>query len=372
MSDLTLLAQRLYSHHLNDPVFETPAEVVRWYGAVQAQEYLDTKWSLHQRMKGGTHEMIEQAFNEGLILRTHVMRPTWHFVAPEDLRWLLMLTGPRVQAINRHYNRQTELDEGLLAKGAETMAQALQGGNFLTRPELAKILAEKAGLVASGMRLSYLVMNAELEGVICSGPRRGKQFTYALLEERVPAAPTLTREEALAELVRRYFTSHGPATVQDFAWWSGLTVADGKAGLAMNEGVLLEEVMDGRSYWLAAATPADLPFPSPSAHLLATYDEYTVAYKDRSALRDLAYADKADKSTFWWAYLLDGRIVGMWRREFKKEGIVIESDLRPLSEAERAAIEAATVRYGEFYQMAVTTFESSGGKGNSNRGLKWD
>jgi hypothetical protein len=141
--------------------------------------------------------------------------------------------------------------------------------------------------------------------------------------------------------------------VQDFAWWSGLTVADGKAGLAMNKDVLVEEVVDGKSYWLSAATPADLPFPSPSAHLLATYDEYTVAYKDRSALRDPAYADKADKRTFWWAYLLDGRIVGMWRRVFEKDRIVIESDLRPLSGGERGAIEAAAARYGRFYGLPV-------------------
>jgi hypothetical protein len=353
MSNQPFLAQRLYSHHLDNPIFETAADVVRWYGAVQAQEYLDTKWSLYQRMSAGSHDLIEQAFNDGRIIRTHIMRPTWHFVAPEDIRWLLMLTGPRVQAINRHYNRQTELDGVLLAKGAEAMAQALQGGNFLTRPELAKILAEKAGIIASGMRLSYLVMNAELEGVICSGPRRGKQFTYALLEERVPPAKEWTREEALAELVRRYFMSHGPATVHDFAWWSGLTVADAKVGLAMNEGKLVEEVVDGQTYWRSAAMPAELPFPSPSAHLLAVYDEYTVAYKDRRNLLDGGYLEKEDKSSFWWVYLLDGRIAGRWRREFTKDEVIIDSDLRPLSAAEQAAIEKAAERYGRFYGLPV-------------------
>lgn len=353
MTELNLIEQRLRSHHIYNPIFATAADVVRFYGAVQAQEYLDTKWSLHQRMQNGTHDQIEQAFTDGLILRTHVMRPTWHFVAPEDIRWLLALTGPRVQAINAHYYRQTELDEATLANSNQTLTQTLQGNNYLTRPELATILERQAGIKANGMRLSYLMMYAELEGVICSGPKRGKQFTYALLEERAPAAKTWTRDEALAELTRRYFTSHGPATVHDFVWWSGLTVADTKAGLAMNKAELVEELIDGRSYWLAVSMPATLEFPCPSAHLLATYDEYTVAYKDRSALIDPGYADKADKSTFWWAYLLDGRIAGMWRRTFTKDAIIIDSDLRPLTPAEQTAIQAAADRYGRFYGLPV-------------------
>ena len=173
---------------------------------------------------------VEQAFNDGQILRTHVLRPTWHFVAPEDIRWLLALSAPRIHAANAYYYRQAGLDAKTFAKSCAMIHRALEGGKTLTRAELAVHL-KRAKVPADGLKLAYLMMHAELEGVICSGPRRGKQFTYALLDERVPATKPKTRDEALAELARRYFASHGPATVRDFAWWSGLTVKDAQQAI---------------------------------------------------------------------------------------------------------------------------------------------
>jgi hypothetical protein len=375
MSDLTFLPQRLYSHHLNDPIFETPADVVHWYGAVQAQEYLDARWTLGLRMTGATAAQVDQAFDEGLILRTHVMRPTWHFVAPADIRWLLMLTAPRVHGLNRHYYRQTELDEATLTKSTETLAQALQGGNYLTRQELADSLERQAGIAASGVRLGYVMIYAELEGVICSGPRRGKQFTYALLEERVPPVKNLTREEALAELTRRYFTSHGPATVQDFVWWSGLTAADTKAGLEMVQADLAQENVGGQSYWFAPMKGTPPAAPPSAAHLLPTYDEYTIAYKDRSTLLEPGLAEQAKNSTFWSTIELDGQIVGMWRRTFAKDRIDMEYELfRPLTAVEEEALSVAAHRYGAFYGMRVelSSLAVGGRPKEHNRSLKWD
>ncbi len=211
--------RRLHNQLLIQHPFDQPNEVVAWLGAVQAQEYGHAKWALGMRLPGATDVDVERAIAEGSILRTHVMRPTWHFVTSADIRWMLELTGPRVHALNAYYYRQQGLDDALFARSNAVLAKALAGGNYLTRPELQAALAG-AGIVADGgLRASYLMMRAELDMLICSGPRRGKQFTYALLDERAPAASSLPRDEALAELTRRYFTSHGPATLKDFAWW---------------------------------------------------------------------------------------------------------------------------------------------------------
>src|SRR5579884_1810369 len=233
MTNLDIAQKRLYNHLIARQTFESPVDVVQWLGAVQAQDYAAAKWALGLRLPAVSDDDIERAFAGGAILRTHVMRPTWHFVAPADIRWLLALTAPRVHATNAYYYRQCELDDTTFTRCHEAMTNALQGGKQLTRPEIVSAL-KQIGIVADDpLRFGLIIMHAELEGIICSGARRGKQFTYALLDERAPQARTLERDEALSELVKRYFSSHGPATLQDFVWWSGLTAADAKAGLAM-------------------------------------------------------------------------------------------------------------------------------------------
>lgn len=231
MASPTIGLQRLYQQRLTHAPLATPEEVVEWLGAVQSQEYAGAKWSLALRMENPQEDAIERAYAEGSILRTHVLRPTWHFVPAADIRWMLELTAPRIIAQSAHRSRQLELDAAQYARSNEVIARALQGGRYLTRPELGAALTEAGIPAADGSRLGYIVMHAELEAVICSGPRRGKQMTYALLDERAPHARSMTREEALAELTRRYFTGHGPATVRDFVWWSGLTTFDSDASL---------------------------------------------------------------------------------------------------------------------------------------------
>lgn len=233
LTKLEIAHRRLFNQQLTQPTFNNPADLVQWLGAVQAQDYAAAKWAVGQRLTGATDALIEQAVAAGAIIRTHILRPTWHFVAPADIRWLLALTAPRVNSLNAHYYRKLELDEAIFRQTNTVLEKALQGGKQLTRPELVAVLRQ-AGIEAEDLlRFGLIIMRAELDGVICSGARQGNQMTYALLEERVPPAPTLGREEALAEFARRYFTGHGPATLPDFVWWSGLTTTDARAGLKM-------------------------------------------------------------------------------------------------------------------------------------------
>ena len=359
MTNLDIAHQRLYNQHIAGSPFEKPEEVVAWLGAVQAQDYLGAKWALGLRMQQGTGEVIEQALAEGTILRTHLMRPTWHFVTPADIRWILALTAPRVNGVNGSMYRKLELDEALFRRSNALIAKALQGGQQLTRAELGSALAE-AGIVAEGLRLGYIIHRAELDAVVCSGGRRGKQLTYALLDERAPQAKTLARDEALAELTKRYFASHGPAMVQDFAWWSGLTKADAKAGLEMSRSHLVEEVVDGRSYWRSSALPT-AENSSPTAYLLPPYDEYTIAYKDHRAILDPRHAQPARDAVYGGAIVIDGQVAGYWRRTFKKATVVIElNPFMALNEAQYRAIRAAAEGYGAFVNMAVVMSRGNG------------
>lgn len=221
MNSLDIAHHRLHNQKLLQTTFTKPSQVVAYLGAVQAQDYAGAKWALAQRVKSIiTDAEIDQTFADGAILRTHLMRPTWHFVAPADIRWMLMLTAPRVHAVSAFMYRQLELDKTIIKKSYAVLEKTLRGNKQLTRTELGAAF-KKAGIIAEGMRLGYFMMSAELDGIICSGARKGKQFTYTLLEERVPPAKALKREEALVELVRRYFASRGPATLHDFIWWSG-------------------------------------------------------------------------------------------------------------------------------------------------------
>src|SRR5687767_13630333 len=284
---LDIVRYRLHNQFLSRPDFTEPEQVVKQLGAVQSQDYAGGKWALGLRMKGGTDAALDKAFNEGRILRTHILRPTWHFVAPEDIRWMLALSGPRVHVVNGFLYRQQELGPTIIKKSYAVLEKALQGSKQLTRTELGSAF-EQAGIKnAQGIRLAYFVMSAELDGIICSGGRRGKQFTYVLLEERVPEVKALTQEEALVELMRRYFATRGPATLHDFTWWSGLTMADAREGIEALKSQFVSEVIDGNTYWFDnSISPVKERFPT--AHLLPNYDEYFIGFKDRSAIGKVA------------------------------------------------------------------------------------
>jgi hypothetical protein len=330
-------------------------DAVTHLGAVQAQDYAGAKWALGQRLKDSTDSDLDQAFADGSILRTHLLRPTWHFVTPEDIRWLLKLTAPRVHAVNAFTYRQVELDKATVGKCYKILEKALGGNKHRTRTELGSIL-EKAGIPAKGVRLASIMMSAELDGLVCSGPRKGKQFTYALLEERVPQVRVVKREEALAELVRRYFSTRGPATLKDFTVWSGLTMADAKSGIEMVKSALISEEMDGRTYWFPEShSPAKQKMPI--AHLLPNYDEYFIGFKDRSAIGEIAKRsgiESNDPRLISHIVILDGQVVGGWRRTLNKDSVTVEiTPIAKLTKTEERAIYAESERFGKFLKLPI-------------------
>ncbi len=315
---------------------------------MQAQDYHGAKWALALRMKNATDESIEGTFNKGTILRTHVMRPTWHFVAPSDIRWMAELTAPRVNASNAYMYRRLKLDSSIFLRSNNIIARALEGRRYLTRTEIAEALTD-AGIRVKGLHLIYLIMRAEMDALICSGPRRGKQFTYALLDERAPQSKNLDRKQALGELVKRYFTGHGPATLRDFVWWSGLTMVDAKAGLECNPNLTREEI-DGRTYWFLGSMNHDTVV-SDKAFLLPTFDEFFVGYASFDKSRMGAMQNRK-LVLFNSPIITGGKVVGSWRREIKKGATVIEASLFDEIVDEDLVISAAH-RYGEFMRLPV-------------------
>ena len=345
---------RLHCQRLASGRLATPEEAVGWLGAVQAQEYHFAKWGLALRIRRASDASVERAFAAGRILRTHLMRPTWHFVTPADIRWLLALTAPRVRAAVAYYDRQLGITPAVIARANRVIAAALAGGAQLTRAELKAALSGAAVRVDGTQRLAHVIMHAELDAVICSGARRGKQFTYALLDDRAPATDLPDREEALAELARRYFTSRGPAQLKDFVWWSGLTTGEARTGLEMSRHHLAEEEIGGTRYWLARSRRT-LGHPPRAAYLLPPYDEFLIAYKDRSASWDPAlWKPGAGRDPYAAPVLLDGRVVGGWRPSSQRHRVTITFDLpRRLPSADTGLVEGAVRRYGDFLGVDV-------------------
>ncbi|HVX29712.1 MAG TPA: winged helix DNA-binding domain-containing protein [Nitrolancea sp.] len=354
---------RLRNQRLLGEQFDAPAEVVRWLVAVQAQDFPAAKWALGLRLNEATETSVDQAFNDGTILRTHVLRPTWHFVMPEDIRWLLKLTAPRIIASTATQYRRTGLDGPVIARSNRTLVRELQGGKHLTRTALVTAL-KAANIQTDNLGYNLLVMRAELDGLICSGPRRGKQFTYMLLDERAPALDNFNRDEALRSLAARYFTSHGPATPHDFAWWSGLTVGDARHAIEMLGSDLERVEVDGRTYFTgtASATGDD---EEHSVLLLPIYDEAIVAYRDRSAyLRRLARQKTPlpENIVFNHTILVDGQLVGIWKRSPSAHTVTIEPTFfTRLRRSEVREVEQAIERHAAFFGLTLATpvFDSS-------------
>ncbi|MBN1123120.1 MAG: AlkZ family DNA glycosylase [Anaerolineae bacterium] len=352
MAPATIARQRLNQQRLSETEFTRPEEVVGWLGAVQAQDFYGALWSLGMRMQQATDDPVEQAFSEGRIIRTHLMRPTWHFVTPEDIRWIIALTAPRVNAISAFRYRQLELDESTLERSSDVIANVLQGGSQLTRREIGAAL-EDAGISAEGQRLPYILMRAELDMVACSGPRRGKQFTYMLMDERAPDGKKIyEQDEALVRLLLRYLTGHGLATLDDFAWWSGLTLTDIKAGVDMAAGQLNHAEIDGQTYWFTGDVEA-VAGSSARAFLLPTFDEFLVGFSSFGKASK-GGPDQTIDPVFSAPLMIDGQIVGSWRRTLKKQEVTVETaSFDPLTDAERGAVSAAADRYGAFVGMPV-------------------
>jgi hypothetical protein len=350
--DPGIALERLVNQRLAGASFASPAAAVAAFGAVQAQDYHGACWALAQRVPGSTLASVEKAFDRGAILRTHVLRPTWHFVAPSDIRFLIELSRASIARRMAPYERKAGFTPRLLTKAHDVLARALESGHR-TREELGEALAAR-GIRATGEALGLLMMRAEIQLVVTSGPRRGRQFTYAAFEARAPKARSLPREEALAVLARRYFTTHGPALLADFAWWAGLTLADAKAGVLATKG-LSERVLAEKTYWSPRARP-----PSPAARssvlLLPNYDEFVISYKDYRPVFDPDLASKLVPRERLAAHLLvvGGQVVGGWRRTLAKGVHVDVNALRKLSNGEKRGVTRAVASYAKFLGMKAS------------------
>ena len=323
-----------------------PTSLVAALGAVQSQEFDAAKWALGLRMgPGATDAAIERAFADGRILRTHVLRPTWHFVPRDDIRWMLELTAPHVRRPLAGYLRRLGLDAPLTTRAVRIIERALGDEGPLTRQDLQARLAT-AGIGVDSIRLAFIMMGAELEAVVCSGPRRDRHFTYALLAARAPRARSLPRDEALGLLVRRYFASHGPATVRDFVWWSGLSTADTSRGLEIARARQMPD--DGHVYWTIGRSAPVRASRAGTAHLLPIYDEYLVAYRDRAAVPH-SWQRSGTSLTIRHALVLDGQVAGTWRVSKNETGLAMTiTPVRPLSTREQRAAREAASRYERF------------------------
>ncbi|MDD1719466.1 MAG: winged helix DNA-binding domain-containing protein [Methanoregulaceae archaeon] len=348
MTSIDIARSRLYNQQICRSTLHSPEEVVRWMGAVQAQEYAGGLWSIGLRLPGTTVRDIEQAISDRKIVRTWPMRGTLHFVPAKDAKWMLGLLTPRVIIKFEKRRKELGIDQETLDRSRTLFTGELAGGRHLTREGMFQALA-KAGISPDGQRGYHIIAYLAHQGLVCFGTREGKQQTFVLLDEWVGESEDPGRDEALAEIARRYFTSHGPATVQDFSWWTGLSAADARAGIAGAGSGLSEETIDGKRYWTGANVDVP-PMPDlPGAHLLQPYDEYLVAYKDRSAVFDPAFVAKIDQRRPASPFLIDGQVLGTWRKETRKDGIVVRTrPYRPLTARENEALSAAVHRYGEF------------------------
>jgi hypothetical protein len=346
---------RLQRQRIVGGKFQSPAEAVSWLGAMQAQDYTAALWAVGLRTQDATLAQVEQAIAERRIVRTWPMRGTLHFLAAEDVRWMSALMAPRVIANNKlRLQREFELDDAVLARCRKVLAKALRDGQRLTRSDVYAKL-EEAGISTAKQRGVHITGRLAQEGLLCLGPRADKQPTFVLLDQWIPESRTMEREQALAELARRYFHSHGPATVQDFAWWSGLTVKDVQLAIELAAADLAQEIIDGRLYLHSGEEPEPTEV-SEDPHLLPSFDEYLVAYKDRSEAVEARFSKQVIgiNGLFNASLVIDGRIVGTWKRSIDKAGLTVElSPFRVLLKKELNSLGKAARRYGDFIGLSV-------------------
>ncbi|HKE66429.1 MAG TPA: winged helix DNA-binding domain-containing protein [Micromonosporaceae bacterium] len=359
-----LVTRRMHGHRLWGRPAGSLDEVIRGLGAMQAQEFVPAKWALAQRATGVTVADVDAAFEFGTLLRTHILRPTWHFVHAADLRWMLRASAPRVHRAMAFQYRHTGVDDRTVADSRRVFDQVLGDGHHATRRELATAFAE-AGLPTAGPAFWAVLMSAELDAVIVSGAMQGKQQTYALFDARVAPGPTPNDDEALVELSRRYLGMRGPATLKDYCAWASLTVTDARRGFNLIRDDVIVEEIDGLAYWSLAASESTgsnaatvlEPPDSPTVDLVQCYDEVLMGYSESRGI--LAPTGAATLRPGWSTVLIDGLVAGSWRFTAGTQAIDVEMDLsrdlsaaerpRDLSAAERDSVTAAVDRLGAFF-----------------------
>ena len=359
MTNRAIAHARLRNSRLVGPPLASAADAVAWFGAVQSQDLPGALWAIAQRLPpGATLQSLGAELDAGRFIRTHGPRPTWHFLHPAELRWILSLVGPRVERTMAGMVRRLGISPEQMDRGQAAMEAAMAGGVALTRSQLRDLVASVGIDASEPLVTSMIGMRAELRGVICNGARRGKEATFVLVDEWVPPAPPRDPTDALRELTVRYFSSHGPALAKDMAWWSGLTVTDVRRGIALAGAALEGGSVDGKEYWAATGAfdprPADVP--EPFVRLLSNYDEYLGSYVDYSPVFDPSLPKARNVADVLGAHIVvrDGFVVGGWRRAFGRDRATVTVTLLvPLTTVEMTALEAEAEAYGRFVRLPV-------------------
>ena len=340
---------RLSSQQIVATKFITAQDIVNWMGAMQAQDFAMAKLAVGIRVPNSTEETIDTALNKGEILRTHLLRPTWHFVSADDIYWLLELTASQIKIKLRSSDNRLNLSEKIFTKSNAIIEKAFEFQKEFTREEL-KTKLKEASIPTDENRLSHLLLHAELDGIICSGSVTENRQSYVILSERIPKKKIFTRDEALAELAKKYFPSRSPATLQDFIWWSGLSTTAARQALESVKSYFVSEKINSEIYWFIDSVVLP-PKKEITINLLPSFDEYIISYKDRTAVLPPEHFHRTVTANgiFWPVILLNGQVIGKWKRMSKKDKVFIEIELfQPQNKTARRQIERAANEIGEF------------------------
>jgi hypothetical protein len=348
-----IVRRRLDAQRISSTTFTRPAQVVDWLGAVQAQDYLGALWAVGLRLAESQERDVERALAERTIVRSWPMRGTLHLLAAADARWMIELLAPRAANAAKGRLRAMGLDDGVMATARRAFIANLEGGRHLTRPRAYRVL-EDVGVRTEGQRGLMILWQLAHEGLLCFGAREGKQPTLVLLEEWLPGAKRMPREEALGELARRYFAGHGPATPRDFAWWTGMTIKDARRAIDIAGRLLQEESIAGASYWSARAAPPQGPRRI-GGYALPAFDELFVGYADRAAAVDPAHAARLGTFDILGPVIVhNGRLVATWKRRLTGGKVVCTtSPLSPPNATMRSALRRALERYAGFLERDI-------------------
>jgi hypothetical protein len=352
----SIARERARSQRIEGEKPDTPEELLRWMGAIQAQDYRQALWAIGLRLNSGTAGTVERAIAEGKILRTWPMRGTLHFVASEDAAWMLKLSAPKLLGSDGLRLRRLELDEATVGRCGEILRSALEGGKRLPRDEMMRLL-EASGIATTGQRGYHILWRLSLVGLLCVGPMEGKRQSFALLDEWAPRSRSLSREEGVALLASRYFAGHGPATIRDFGHWAGLALAESRGAVAALGSSLIRETMNGKEYWSSGGSPHPSPRGAARVRLLPGFDEYILGYEDRSEVLAPEHAGRivpGSNGRFLPCVLVDGQVVGTWRSELKKDGFKLRLEPFAKLAASAEAVAEAAKRYGDFLGLPPT------------------
>ncbi|WP_340004033.1 winged helix DNA-binding domain-containing protein [Paenibacillus sp. FSL K6-0276] len=345
---------RLYNQRIAGSRLNKPEQVVEELGAIQAQDYMQAVWAIGLRSPSTNLADIERAIADRKIILTWTLRGTLHFVPAEDVKWMLQLSAPRLVAQTKRRMAELGLDDQTLERCREIIVDALKGGKQMDRSVLLQLIEEE-GIYTGNQRGYHMLWNSAYQGLICFGPMNGKQQTIVLLEEWVPDYRELSYERSLQELALRYFTARGLATVQDFAWWAGITLTDARRGLESAKKELQSEYIAGSEFWMSSHRLAPTDEDS-GVYLLPGFDEYILGYKDRSAVLEPETAPlivPGNNGIFLPMIVVGGQVVGTWKRTFKKKGIeIVIHPFGELGDAEEAVFKAAE-RYAAFMGLPI-------------------